>query len=513
MDTSIYNVKDYGAKGDGETKDTHALQKAVDACAEAGGGTVILPAGRYLSGTIYLKSHVNLHLTSGATVLGSPDAEDYNREDVFPENYASSRDRASGAHLIIAYLAENVSITGTGKIDGNSAAFFDPLPESITATYRYKNGDHPFTWRTGAMIYFCRCKRVAVRESMLLNSPYWTLLLLGCDDVQIHGLTIESPPATRNGDGIDIDCCRRVNVSDCIIRTGDDCITLRGNKRPLGPNAQPCEDITVTGCVLSTPCNAIRVGVGLGEIRRASFSNIIVSDSRTAINIVSSYSEDSHGASIEQIQFSDFIIDAINPIVVHVGPGAADPGGIRDIQFYRFRVTASAGSQWVGKATLPLKDIVLSDIEWHVRGGTDNEAFVEQLPAVLSHHGYLGVKGQPALPAALYGAHMQNAVFNNVRIYWEHPSSVWRDGILVDHADGVDFRNLVLRQPQVGFGSAVHLRKSDKINIQGCHAPLGTHIFMHVEDALPNAKISSAGNNLHDAKQPFLSNAQVDVVP
>src|SRR5690625_68544 len=121
MNSSIFNVKDYGAVGSGEVKDTEAIQQTIDACAAAGGGTVLLPAGRYLSGTIYLKSNMNLHLSGGATLVGSTDREDYNADDVFPENYASVRDQATGAHLIIAYLQVNVSITGTGTIDGNSS--------------------------------------------------------------------------------------------------------------------------------------------------------------------------------------------------------------------------------------------------------------------------------------------------------------------------------------------------------------------------------------------------------
>jgi polygalacturonase len=92
-----------------------------------------------------------------------------------------------------------------------------------------------------------------VRDVKLFNSPYWTLFLLGCEDIQIRGLLIENPPATANGDGIDIDCCKNVTISDCIIRSGDDSITLRGNVRLLGEDDWICENVVVTNCILSTP--------------------------------------------------------------------------------------------------------------------------------------------------------------------------------------------------------------------------------------------------------------------
>ncbi|MDF2651031.1 MAG: glycoside hydrolase family 28, partial [Paenibacillus sp.] len=273
MSNAEYNVRLFGAAGDGKTKDTFAIQQAIEACAASGGGRVVLPAGTYVSGTLFLKSNVELHLASGALLMGSPDQDDYNKTDLFPENTASARDFTSGAHLIIAYDQDNVSITGFGEINGNSSAFFGDLPPGKFATYRFKNGDHTLgPWRTGQMVFFCRCRRVAVHDIALRDSPYWTLFVHGCEDVQIRGLTITNPPGTRNGDGIDIDCSRYVRVSDCLIRTGDDCITVRGNKRPLGDYAQPCEHIIVTNCVLSSPCNAIRVGVGNGEVRDCLFS-------------------------------------------------------------------------------------------------------------------------------------------------------------------------------------------------------------------------------------------------
>jgi hypothetical protein len=506
-----FNVRDYGAIGDGKTKDTQAVQKAIDACSAAGGGMVVLPAGRYLSGTIYLKSNVEFHLSAGATLLGSPDRADYNADNNFPENVFFPQDLVSAAHLVIAYRQENVSITGSGTIDGNSSAFFGPLPKGAVATYRYKSTNYPIpSWRPGQMVFFCRCTRVAVRDVRLLNSPYWTLFFLGCDSVKVRGLEIINPPATRNGDGIDIDCSRNVTVSDCVIHSGDDCITVRSAVRILGDTPQPSENITVTNCVLSTPTNAIRVGVGTGQMRRCTFSNIVVKDSGRAISVVSSYTPTSHGATIEQISFSDFVIDANLPIAVAAGPGAKPPGAIRDISFARFRVTASAGSQIAGSPEVPLQRITMSDFQWHIEGGTTNEKFVTDTPSVPSHHGHTGVNGQPALPCVLYGTHLQDSSIENMRVHWgDKISTVWHYGFLLGQSRGVSLRNLVLRQPQDNKGAAVCYRASTGITLSGCRAASDTDTFLLVENSLPDARVRLTGNDFAEAVLPAKSDARI----
>lgn len=514
MNQLHFNVKQYGAVGDGTTKDTLAIQRTIDTCAEAGGGTVFVPAGRYLTGTIYLKSNVELHVASGSTIVASPDRADYNPSDVFPENEAFVSENVTATHLIIAYKQENVSITGSGTIDGSSSSFFGPLPDDLSASYRFKSGSYPIPeWRPGQMVFFCRCRRVTVRHASLVNAPYWTLFLLGCEQVQIHGITISNPPATRNGDGIDIDCCRNVIVSDCIIRGGDDCITLRANKRPLGEHAMPCENVTVTNCILSTPCNAIRIGVGDGEVRRASFSNIVVPEARTVISIVSRWSPQSgaHGALIEQIRFNDFIADAVMPIVVSAGSGAAAPAAIRGISFNRFRMTACAASQFVGTPDVPIRDIRLNDLELDIRGGSNNRAFAESFPEELSTIGHHGMHDEPTLPCALFGRHLEGAEFDRIRIRWESPGAVWDEGIRIEQADQVRLNGVRLRQPHE-TGAAIRCRSVNNIRLTDCQANDGTDIFLQTEASSPSASIRHAGNDLSCAKHPIVADIE-DIAP
>jgi hypothetical protein len=500
-----FDVKEFGAVGNGEAKDTVAIQRAIDACSASGGGTVTLPAGRYLSGTIFLKSNIELHLQAGATLLGSPDREDYNPDDIFPENVAFVRDMATGAHLIVAYRQTNVSITGHGIIDGNSPAFFGPLPDDAIARYDFKSGNYPIKdWRPGQMICFCLCQQLSVTDVSLVDSPYWGLFVLGCSDVQIRSLTITNPPATRNGDGIDIDCSRNVTISDCIIRSGDDCITVRGNARVLGDAAQPCEDVTVTNCVLSSPCNAIRVGVGNGEIRRCTFSNIVVTNTRTAINIISRYSQSQYnGALIEQVHFSNFVIDARLPMVISNGPDATPPAAIRDISFSHFRITASAGSQFTGSGQIPLQRLRLSDFDFLIQGGTENCSFHAEIPSLLSIHGYHGTNGAAALPCAIYGADLERPVFENIRVRWDNYSAVWRDGFIVERSTDVDFNNVSLRPPHHDGGAVVRCNEVGGVTLRGCQAETGTRTFLQAESSAPGSLIRCTGNDLSNAATPF----------
>ena len=120
---SDLDVMAFGAKGDGVAKDTAALQKAIDSAAEAGGGRIVVPAGKYLTGSIYLKDNVELHLEKGAVLFGSPDKADYNAAEICPQNWTSKAESNSGAHLVLAVERRNVAITGQGKIDGNCTAF------------------------------------------------------------------------------------------------------------------------------------------------------------------------------------------------------------------------------------------------------------------------------------------------------------------------------------------------------------------------------------------------------
>jgi polygalacturonase len=432
-----WDVREFGASGDGRALDTDALQAAIDACSSAGGGRVVVPAGRYLTGTVYLKSDVELHLRAGARLVGSADRADYNPDDAVPEDPPITIENATGAHLIIAYRQRNVAITGHGVIDGNSGAFFGPAPaDAAPEGYRYKAANQPvLTWRPGQMVFFFGCERVTVTDVALVDSPYWTLYVFGCRDVRVSGITIDNPPTTQNGDGIDVVSCRDVRISDCLIRSGDDSLVLR--TRPIDDDSLPvtgpiCENVTVTNCILSSPCNAIRIGVADGTVRRCVLSNIVIDNSRTGINMICRYSDRvASGTCIEDVHFADVVMDVCLPVVVGVGEGAERPAAIRDVSFSRFHIRASAGAQVAGSSQVPVERVRFDDIDWTVVGGTENLELVDAVPPQLARHGYHGKAGRPALPYALYGTGLADAEFHRLRFRWERPSPVWRSGLHV----------------------------------------------------------------------------------
>ena len=327
---STYNVVSFGAVGDGKVKCTAAIQSAIDACAAAGGGTVVVPAGTYLTGTLYLRSHIELRLEHAAVLLGSPDLADYNLPDAYPQNFnCAASEGWNSCHLIIAASVEDVAIAGSGTINGNGRAFFegggdDKTVKSHEVAWRrgYLNAaDRANAVRPGQTVVFVECRDVSITGVSLVDATCWTLFLHGCERVRLRGLSIRSDDRHANTDGIDIDCCRHVVVSDCLIDTGDDAITLRGDCHHLGDPTRVCEDIAVTNCVSHTSACGIRIGVGTGTIRDAVFSNLVMCDAGYGIQIQCSYgSSKAKGVDISNLRFENIICrrTAI-PLLIHSG--------------------------------------------------------------------------------------------------------------------------------------------------------------------------------------------------
>ncbi len=409
----MYNIMDYGAAGNGKVKDTRVLQKVLDECCAGGGGMVFFPAGTYLTGTIFVRSNTRIHLEHGAVLLGSPDIEDYNRDDCFPQNSGGSpSEKVTGAHLVIAHEAENVSLTGYGTIDGNSRAFLD-FSKKFTGRENVVKSRRP-----GQMVYFVECANVRLQGVNLVNSPYWSCLLHGCRDVLVEGLKIVTPEGTCEGDGLDIDSCENVTVANCIINTADDCITLRANNARLC-RPRDCENVSITNCVLGSRASGFRVGVGSGTVRNCRISNCVIHKSGVGLDFVSRYSTfgSTRGADIENICFSNMNINCIFPIWMISGEGAK--ARIKDIVFNDINILAESGSFISGLPGHTLSNISFRNINLRMKE-SEQEFFNEPPPYSTNLRCWhlVGKRGQrQKLPYIFYLAHADGIKFNELRVF------------------------------------------------------------------------------------------------
>jgi polygalacturonase len=288
---ATYNVRDYGAAGDGRQKDTGAFTKAVGAASKAGGGTVVVPPGKYLTGAIELRSHITLEVQSGAMLLGSPDVADY---PLRRSPWDNQREEISS--LIYAENAEDVTIRGRGTIDGQGHYWWRRMgwpsrlkvprdqrtPEELAQLALLANG-------RPQLIRLVGCKLVAVEGLHLINSPSWTIHPLMCEFVTVDGVTIENPVPSPNTDGINPQSCRNVQIMNSRIDVGDDCVTLKSGINEIGRKAgRPDENITITNCVMLKGHGAVTIGSEMsGGVRNVVVSNCIFQGTDVGIRVKS----------------------------------------------------------------------------------------------------------------------------------------------------------------------------------------------------------------------------------
>jgi len=272
---SSRSILDYGAKPDGKTLSNKAIQRAIDEVAKSGGGTVLIPAGVFLTGLIELKSRVTLNLAEGSTLLGSTSLEDYRSDSsVFGHGGPNPR------HLIFAMNANDVAISGAGRIDGQGSAFWEPSGKPPLPEDQQWNGvaSHDLIAKQGGrpspMLLFVNCRGLTIENVHIANASGWTLHAINCDEVEIIGISIKNPVNGPNTDGIDITGCQDVTITNCNVDTGDDAICLKTSSA-FGSEPRLIKNVVVTNCHLTTCCN----GFKLGTESEGGFENITFLDS------------------------------------------------------------------------------------------------------------------------------------------------------------------------------------------------------------------------------------------
>jgi len=289
----VFNIKKFGATGDGKTNDAIAIQKAIDACSKNGGGLVLIPAPyTFISGPIELKSNIDFHVEAGAVIKASSDEKLYTKS-AFRENKGEGTMWISGENI------QNVSISGSGSINGNGISFMGAEQEDSYVLKPFKVVDprpHVLTIVGG--------RNIRIHDIHIGNSAYWTMHLAGCNDLVISGITLLNSLKVRNSDGIDLDHSKNVRISDCYIESGDDCICLK-NRREYEEFGR-CENITVTNCTMTSRSCAIKIGSeNMDTIRQVVFNNCIIKNSNRGVGI-----QNRDEGVVSDIIFSNIIIES-----------------------------------------------------------------------------------------------------------------------------------------------------------------------------------------------------------
>lgn len=341
---TIHEIDEFAPHRDGVRLDTEAIQNGIDAVHAAGGGTLRIGAGRYLVGGLRLRSGVELDLEAGATLVVSPRYEDFLAHE--------AATAVEGAHhgVIYARDARDIAVRGRGRIVGSADAYFER--EADADGYR-----RPLL-RRPRIILFEGCDRVAIEGITIEQAPIWTVHLVACRDVLVAGVTIDNDLRMANTDGIDIDGCQRVRVTDCRISSADDGVCIKTTRRPHGLEG-PAEHILISGCLIRSTSCAVKVGTetvedvryvvvadcafeanrGVGLISRdgGAIRHVVVSgiafDGELAgaaywgkgepIFVSAGWRDaEQHPGAIEHIRFTDVTGDSEGAITLHAGSGA-----------------------------------------------------------------------------------------------------------------------------------------------------------------------------------------------
>ena len=405
-----YSIGEYGAIGDGSTVNTAAIQQAIDACHAAGGGAVYIPSGTYCTGTIELKSRVELVLAPGAVLLGSPRIADY-RCDCGENRYRGEpeMDRC----LIFARGAQDIGIRGQGIINGNGALTVFP------------NADDPGRNRP-MLMRLIDCRGIRVREVTFHDPAGWTSAWISCHDIVVDGITIHSR-VNDNGDGLDFDGCTRVRVSNSDFDTSDDCICLQTSHLDT-----PCRDVVISNCTFCSKWAGIRIGL----LSRANLESVTVSNCTFRdISDAGLKIQMCEGATLQNMVFGNLVMQRVpRPIFVTLAgqrccvdapPGIPAPGQLRRLHFHDILIDNSEldlDSHLVisGVPGHVVEDISLSNISLLSRGGAgadlaDPGGVVELDPDGLAGHWPEYYCFKRILPAAgLYARHVRGLRLQNL---------------------------------------------------------------------------------------------------
>lgn len=431
--SQTYNILAFGAKPDSATINTKYIQKAIDSCSISGGGTVIIPKGIFVTGTLLMKNNVNLHLEKMSLLCGSTDTSD------FP----GAKEEKS---LIFINKANNVSIDGDGIIDGRGSEF---------KTVSDSPEDRPY------LIWANNSKNIRIENVSLKNSGYWTLWLLGCEHVNIRGINIYSH-GNVDTDGIDIDS-KDVIISDCIIDTDDDALCFKSYRK------EPCENVVVSNCILASNCNFIKMGTGShGGFRNIAINNCTlrptsetkrpyryylnkyikagIQDSITGISGIAIEVVD--GGFLDQITINNINMMGVQtPIFIRLGNRSHSTGSLKNVIISN--ITAASRSliacSITGVPGFYVENLIIKDIIINGMGGCTLSEIKMPVPEKENEYpeNRMFMTNLPAY--GFYIRHAKNIVFDNIKFNLEQPDV--RNPFWIEDAQNITINNFTTNQP------------------------------------------------------------------
>jgi hypothetical protein len=482
-----FGVRAFGAVGDGKTNDTLAIQKAIDMCGKEGGGMVIVHNGAFLVGSLILRSHVELHLTSTGALLGSPDLSQYHADE--KNVYKTLRHS-----LIFAEGCQNVAITGEGVIDGRGKAFPAGAQDLRPVLIRFRD-----------------CSNVRLAGFLAKDAASFCIHPIRCKQMRVEGLRIVNR-VQPNNDGIDVDGCQDVFISNCNISSIDDSIALKA----MEPNA-PCQDVVITNCILSSDCAAIRVGPdAVSNIQRVTATNCVIRD--TGLNGIKLQS--AFGIEMRDMTFSNIVMDRVTgPISLRLSGwklGADNiwavfddsqwrKGHLRNILFDNIRARAAtdgvkSGISITGAPGVEPDQITFSNIDiTFPGGGTVAEGARRSVPDLERVYPEIGIFG--VLPSyGFYAHHVRGLTFNNVQFHLD--ADDFRPAIVCDDVQNFHVTGLQLAgRPQAE--SLLRFQNTQSALITGVKLVDPVAAFLCVEGDSSRHIILKA-NDLESAKRVFV---------
>lgn len=496
---NVYNVRNFGAKGDGKTIDTKAVQNAIDACNKERGGIVLVPAGDFVIGTIELKSNVTLHLSSQGRLLGSPDKNDYTSGKGVPEGNGN-------IVLLYAANADNISIEGRGTIDGNGVAFYtgqgdNTGPNSPGGGYF----DRPH------LVIFYKCNNLLLRDAFFTKSAYHCFRILQCEQVNIDGIRIYNR-VNKNNDGFHFNSCKYVHITNCDVRCQDDACALFGSNQFVtvtnssfstrwsifrfgGGEAQ---NITVSNCLIyDTYGCPIKISSGRARLENLSFSNIIMRNVTGPIGIGFSGSASSNGDSSNNAQKEASFVRNIsfNGIRATVVPFPVNhPDILFDVKVYPGEHFSCITLNALGDNYI--ENVSFTDVHVTYAGGGSKElAAKREIPQTAREY-FTVWDTEPSGPPAygMYARNVKGLTLQNVRFEYQNPEA--RPAIIFDNVHDAAISNLSI-QGSNDAESTIRLVNSREILFNATRLMTAAKAFLKIEGSTTDVTVD--GGNINKA--------------